>query len=253
MRKTQTLSRSGRSVCAYTAYGAAVRMSWVTVIGFAGEFIDPTTGCYLLGRGYRLYNPILMRFQSPDQLSPFGTGGRSHYAYCLGDPINFVDPNGRTSSRNTTRTFNVVDQLSTRQIHGDRVIFPIADVPAREMTAYIHRFRNEARPAVYRHLTKAAVTHTELHPGDPAVKGVLQVDAKFLEDTVTTYARQESIHLERGRGPQASESAARKQQAVQYFLQISESRIQFLQGQGNLHPGDPAFREITNTIIGIRL
>ncbi|MFC9753074.1 RHS repeat-associated core domain-containing protein [Streptomyces sp. NPDC056921] len=36
----------------------------------------------------------LARFHSPDSLSPFGDAGLNAYAYCLGDPINRVDPTG---------------------------------------------------------------------------------------------------------------------------------------------------------------
>ena len=49
---------------------------------------------YLLGSGYRAYNSVLMRFQSPDSLSPFTVGGLNCYAYCTGDPINYADPSG---------------------------------------------------------------------------------------------------------------------------------------------------------------
>ncbi|POP76021.1 RHS repeat-associated core domain-containing protein [Pseudomonas syringae] len=62
--------------------------------GFNGEQSDPLTGYYLLGNGYRAYNPVLMRFNSPDSLSPFGKGGVNAYAYCAGDPVNRVDPTG---------------------------------------------------------------------------------------------------------------------------------------------------------------
>ncbi|WP_122317666.1 RHS repeat-associated core domain-containing protein [Pseudomonas cichorii] len=62
--------------------------------GFNGEQPDPLTGHYLLGKGYRAYNPVLMRFNSPDSLSPFGEGGLNPYAYCLGDPVNRLDPTG---------------------------------------------------------------------------------------------------------------------------------------------------------------
>ena len=61
---------------------------------FNGEYSDPATGHYLLGNGYRAYNPVLMRFNSPDSWSPFGAGGINSYGYCSGDPVNFVDPSG---------------------------------------------------------------------------------------------------------------------------------------------------------------
>src|SRR5471032_2916159 len=35
-----------------------------------------------------------MRFNSPDSLSPFWKGGVNAYAYCVGDPVNRVDPTG---------------------------------------------------------------------------------------------------------------------------------------------------------------
>ncbi|HBH7050626.1 TPA: RHS repeat-associated core domain-containing protein [Morganella morganii] len=62
--------------------------------GFNGERCDPVSGSYHLGNGYRAYNPVLMRFNCPDSLSPFGEGGINPYAYCAGDPVNFTDPSG---------------------------------------------------------------------------------------------------------------------------------------------------------------
>ncbi|WP_082044753.1 RHS repeat-associated core domain-containing protein [Pseudomonas sp. C5pp] len=54
---------------------------------------------YLLGNGYRAFNPVLMCFQSPDSQSPFGAGGLNCYAYCAGDPVNFSDPSGHMLKR----------------------------------------------------------------------------------------------------------------------------------------------------------
>lgn len=65
--------------------------------GFNGERIDPLSGMYHLGNGYRAYNPVLMRFNCPDSLSPFSEGGINPYAYCSGDPINHTDPSGEPS------------------------------------------------------------------------------------------------------------------------------------------------------------
>ena len=77
---------------AYTPYGHSTHQG--SFSGFNGEKPEPVTGHYLLGKGYRGYNPTLMRFNSPDNLSPFGKGGANLYAYCAGDPINRLDPTG---------------------------------------------------------------------------------------------------------------------------------------------------------------
>lgn len=69
-------------------FGSSSRM------GFNGQIHEAGSGWQLLGNGYRAYNPVLMRFHSPDSESPWGDGGISTYAYVLGDPVNRVDPAG---------------------------------------------------------------------------------------------------------------------------------------------------------------
>ena len=76
----------------YTPYGHRPLASGL--LGFNGERPDPVTGHYLLGNGYRAFNPALMRFNSPDSWSPFGEGGLNAYAYCFNDPINGLDTTG---------------------------------------------------------------------------------------------------------------------------------------------------------------
>jgi len=88
------LSTAGAAARSYAPYGY-VSSSAGPFTAFAGERHDRHTGCYHLGRGARLYSPTLMRFLSPDRLSPFGRGGINVYAYCAGDPVNHVDPTGR--------------------------------------------------------------------------------------------------------------------------------------------------------------
>lgn len=80
---------------AYSPYGHRQTESGLTsLLGFNGERLDPVTGNYLLGNGYRAFDPALMRFNSPDSLSPFGEGGLNSYSYCVGNPTNFTDPSG---------------------------------------------------------------------------------------------------------------------------------------------------------------
>ncbi|MEJ8865580.1 RHS repeat-associated core domain-containing protein [Pseudomonas jessenii] len=79
----------------YSPYGHRSPEDGLTsLLGFNSERRDPVTGHYLLGNGYRAFNPVLMRFNSPDSLSPFGKGGVNAYVYCLGDPVNLIDPKG---------------------------------------------------------------------------------------------------------------------------------------------------------------
>jgi len=81
----------------YTAYGHNQAFpSRRSVLGFNGEAIEVGSLCYPLGNGYRIYNTRLMRFLSPDNLSPFDQGGLNSYVYGIGDPINHTDPTGHT-------------------------------------------------------------------------------------------------------------------------------------------------------------
>ncbi|WP_143496914.1 RHS repeat-associated core domain-containing protein, partial [Pseudomonas sp. Irchel s3a18] len=82
----------------YGAYGerhSDVPMQ--STLGFNGEIREDQHGWYLLGKGYRAYNPHLRRFHSPDSFSPFGSGGVNPYLYCVSDPINHIDPTGHAA------------------------------------------------------------------------------------------------------------------------------------------------------------
>ncbi|TDB56121.1 RHS repeat-associated core domain-containing protein [Photorhabdus luminescens] len=93
-RKT---SENSGTLHAWSPYGSGKPAS--SLPGFNGERLDPVSGTYHLGNGYRAYNPVLMRFNCPDSLSPFGAGGINPYAYCVGDPINLADPSGHLSGQ----------------------------------------------------------------------------------------------------------------------------------------------------------
>jgi RHS repeat-associated protein len=93
----QVLSPKTRTQIAYSAYGHHCTESGLgSLLGFNGECPDAVTGQYLLGQGNRAFNPVLMRFNSPDELSPFGEGGINAYAYCENDPVNYFDPTGNS-------------------------------------------------------------------------------------------------------------------------------------------------------------
>ncbi|EKT4542192.1 RHS repeat-associated core domain-containing protein [Pseudomonas sp. DCB_CB] len=80
------------SYCVY-GYSKALTLK-PRLTGFNGAHFDPHAHYYHLGQGYRAFSPTLMRFISPDRISPFGRGGINSYTYCNGDPVNRTDPSG---------------------------------------------------------------------------------------------------------------------------------------------------------------
>lgn len=83
-----------RQYSAYSVYGYCSNR--LGLLNFNGERIDQISGFYILGNGYRAFSASLMRFNSPDNISPFSVGGINAYVYCLGDPVNFQDPEGHS-------------------------------------------------------------------------------------------------------------------------------------------------------------
>ncbi|MFQ6554971.1 RHS repeat-associated core domain-containing protein [Pseudomonas sp. Lb2C1-1] len=110
------LDATGPNPLAYTPYGhRPTENGLLSLLGFNGELPDPVTGHYLLGNGYRAFNPVLMRFNSPDSLSPFGEGGLNAYGYCGGDSINRSDPTGHLWGLGTR--FRVWGLMSRKHIN----------------------------------------------------------------------------------------------------------------------------------------
>lgn len=64
-------------------------------VGYAGELREPGSTLYIAG-GNRPYDPCLLMFLCPDGESPDGKGGLNRYAYCAGDPVNRIDPDGQS-------------------------------------------------------------------------------------------------------------------------------------------------------------
>ncbi|MGR4974938.1 RHS repeat-associated core domain-containing protein [Pseudomonas sp. LARHCG127] len=120
------VSSNERQSHAYSPYGnRTIGNGFLSLLGFNGERPDPVTGHYLLGNGYRAFNPVLMRFNSSDKLSPFGKGGINSYAYCSGDPINRSDPNGRMGISSLWRWVSAALFPARPRIHlsGPEVVF----------------------------------------------------------------------------------------------------------------------------------
>ncbi|KAL4905524.1 hypothetical protein BDW74DRAFT_185056 [Aspergillus multicolor] len=102
----QGATQSSMSPQPYTPYGfGKPRSATGCPLGFNGQCQDPVTGWYHMGNGTRVYNPVLMRFHTPDPLSPFTSGEVNPYNLCLGDPINRTDPSGHFSFWDIFRPF----------------------------------------------------------------------------------------------------------------------------------------------------
>ncbi|WP_105947544.1 RHS repeat-associated core domain-containing protein [Pseudomonas sp. LLC-1] len=86
---------------------------------------------YLLGNGYRGYNSVLMRSQSPDSLSPFDAGGLNCYAYCAGDPVNFSDPSGHSPR---PRSVSLSGRMSESQMK--RIVSGVFKNPSKRPRRY---------------------------------------------------------------------------------------------------------------------
>ncbi|WP_082056712.1 RHS repeat-associated core domain-containing protein [Pseudomonas sp. 10-1B] len=82
----------------YGPYGYERSGGSSRLLGFCGYWRDVCEHDYPLGNGYRQLNTRLMRFNSPDELSPFAEGGINAYMYCNGDPVNKVDSSGRAGT-----------------------------------------------------------------------------------------------------------------------------------------------------------
>ncbi|MFJ4113195.1 RHS repeat-associated core domain-containing protein [Pseudomonas sp. NPDC089758] len=88
----------GQQAFSYTAYGHDPKLSpRQSLLGFNSEHFSSVSRHYLLGEGRRNYDPRRMCFNTPDVYSPFHEGGLNTYTYCLGDPVNRLDPSGHIS------------------------------------------------------------------------------------------------------------------------------------------------------------
>jgi RHS repeat-associated protein len=76
----------------YMPFGEAVISveSVTNNLRFPGQYYDEETGLHY--NYFRYYNPTIGRYMTPD---PIGfAGGINLYAYCLNDPLNWIDPSG---------------------------------------------------------------------------------------------------------------------------------------------------------------
>jgi len=152
---------------AYSAYGKqSAQQVIASQLGFNGELRE-SLGWYLLGKGYRAFNPTLMRFHSPDSWSPFGKGGLNAYMYCVGDPVNASDPTGHIKTFFTKlispRNTRLTSASSTSSLNP---LIQVADQSGEINTGLIH---NVAPPRYENISSIAGQTHNKIAIQNPIV------------------------------------------------------------------------------------
>lgn len=121
---------------AYTPYGhRPPEGGLLSLLGFNGERPDPVTGHYVLGNGYRAFNPVLMRFNSPDSWSPFGKGGINAYASFDSDPVNKTDPSGHFSFYTAIKSLIISNKWKKRTFFN---LKKMDDVPFRKVASLLN-------------------------------------------------------------------------------------------------------------------
>lgn len=152
---------------AYLPYGhRPFEQGLLSLLGFNGEPPDRVTGHYHLGNGYRQYNPVLMRFNGPDKLSPFGKGGVNAYAYCGNDPINWSDPNGSfrwffgigKKSISPTKAANLVDEmLSLKNKRTVKIDKYVAEGDITERSINLNKYTKKGQQIISDELAQLSV------------------------------------------------------------------------------------------------
>ena len=81
----------------YVIYDSFVSFSssWTTITDAAG-FVEERLSFGLINMNGRMYDPLLSSFLSPDNYmqDPTSQQGFNRYAYCMYNPLKYVDPSG---------------------------------------------------------------------------------------------------------------------------------------------------------------
>jgi RHS repeat-associated protein len=178
----QTLKANDeRRAIAYSPYGhRPAENGLLSLLGFNGERRDLVTGYYLLGNGYRAFNPVLMRFNSPDSWSPFGRGGLNAYAYCLGNPVNQTDPTGKALEKIWNAARHMIDRWRVNRLVSQNE--EILKLYNNQQNEYLKQFHSTIQSEfAYRDngLTLATLANKKLASLSPMPRDMLETANKI--------------------------------------------------------------------------
>lgn len=149
-----------RTDLSYTVYGASICFELFTpTVAYCGERFDTQSQLYFLGNGHRVYNSRLMRFHTPDAHSPFLQGGINIHCYCKNDPVNFLDPTGKTRTPLKSVSTSTRHRGFNSALHRDRGFRQIqkpARAGAREALATARQASESADALFEREQTRRA-------------------------------------------------------------------------------------------------
>ncbi|GBC59971.1 hypothetical protein DENIS_0913 [Desulfonema ishimotonii] len=117
----------------YDAFGNVISDSdtdFAVPFGFAGGLHDRDTG--LIRFGYRDYDPDTGRWTAKDPIL-FAGGDTDLYGYCVGDPVNGIDPDGRFVFA-AAFAFGAISSYGGLAMLGDAAVaFAIGQIIASQM------------------------------------------------------------------------------------------------------------------------
>ncbi len=108
---TRALTKTDGTVASQITYDpwgeeiAQTGTNWYNPFQYTGTYLDEATGMYQMGARY--YQPGTGRFTQLDPLSCTIDDGQ-RYSYTMGNPVNYVDPEGTYHCR-PTATCRVID------------------------------------------------------------------------------------------------------------------------------------------------
>lgn len=245
-QKTVVGANSSACTSTYTSYGySRLFTNHYSLLGFTGQPRQVLTELYYLGEGYRMYNPVSMRFMSPDNYSPFGSGGINAYAYCSGDPINYSDPTGHSGrpNRNTALKPYARQQQSRRMntqgssTHNQN---PQAGVQGRPQA-------NTARLMAADNVPPQPATHVRTAQA-PTPNNEAPLD---LSNTIEQRIRKEHHKLDNPENSAFIKQAASEIHALEKNMAPKDARNQFIGGLSVVLP-QKVYKKIINQVSAIR-